>query len=253
MNTVACYKVVPDAQDVTSNNDGSLNFSRARMILGEYDLVAIEEAVSLAGSTDGRAVLLTAGGGAITDSKLTKAALSRGAEALYCLVDESLEEADAFQTAALLADSLEKIEYDLVICGEGSGDVYAQQVGSLLGALLGVPTLNAVSAIKPNGNSIVVERTLENEVEVIEMTLPAVVSVTTDINLPRIPQLKDILAAGKKPVTTWALDEVGAVPESPVETLGVKVPQNVERKKVVYESDCDENIRELAINIKASW
>ncbi len=60
-----------------------------------------------------------------------------------------------------------------------------------------------------------VERALENEVEVLEIAPPAVVSVTTDTVLPRIPQLKDILAAGKKPVTTWSLDEVGGIPESP--------------------------------------
>lgn len=253
MNIVACYKVVPDAQDIEANADGSLNLDRAETVLGEYDLVAIEEAAKLAEATGGAAVLLSVGGEKLNDTKLVKAALSRGAAELYRVVDPSLDGADAFQTASTLAAALGKMDYDLVICGEGSADLYAQQVGLLTGSLLGLPVVNAVSSIEAKGDAIVVERTLENEVEVLEVALPAVVSVTSDAVLPRIPQLKDILAAGKKPVTTWTLDEVAALPKSPVETLSVKAPESIERKGIVYEGATDENIAELASNIRASW
>ncbi len=252
MNTVACYKITPDNQDVAVAPDGSIDLAHAAMVLGEYDLMAIEEAAKVAEATEGRAVLLTAGGEALGDTKLVKAALSRGASELYSVSDPALADADAFQTATVLAAALGKMEYDLVICGEGSADRYEQQVGSLLGSLLGLPVVNAVSSIEPRDGSVVVERALENEVEVLEVALPAVVSVTTDINLPRIPQLKDILAAGKKPVTTWTLDEVGGLPSACVETVSVKAPGNVERKKVVYESGSAENVGELAANIRAS-
>ena len=252
MNTVACYKITPDNQDVAVAPDGSIDLAHAAMVLGEYDLRAIEEAATVAEATEGRAVLLTAGGEALGDTKLVKAALSRGASELYSVSDPALADADAFQTATVLAAALGKMEYDLVICGEGSADRYEQQVGSLLGSLLGLPVVNAVSSIEPRDGSVVVERALENEVEVLEVALPAVVSVTTDINLPRIPQLKDILAAGKKPVTTWTLDEVGGLPSACVETVSVKAPGNVERKKVVYESGSAENVGELAANIRAS-
>lgn len=252
MNTVACYKITPDNQDVAVAPDGSIDLAHAVMVLGEYDLMAIEEAAKVAEATEGRAVLLTAGGEALGDTKLVKAALSRGASELYSVSDPALADADAFQTATVLAATLGKMEYDLVICGEGSADRYEQQVGSLLGSLLGLPVVNAVSSIEPRDGSVVVERALENEVEVLEVALPAVVSVTTDINLPRIPQLKDILAAGKKPVTTWTLDEVGGLSSACVETVSVKAPGNVERKKVVYESGSAENVGELAANIRAS-
>ena len=252
MNTVACYKITPDNQDVAVAPDGSIDLAHAAMVLGEYDLMAIEEAAKVAEATEGRAVLLTAGGEALGDTKLVKAALSRGASELYSVSDPALADADAFQTATVLAAALGKMEYDLVICGEGSADRYEQQVGSLLGSLLGLPVVNAVSSIEPRDGSVVVERALENEVEVLEVALPAVVSVTTDINLPRIPQLKDILAAGKKPVTTWTLDEVGGLSSACVETVSVKAPGNVERKKVVYESGWAENVGELAANIRAS-
>ncbi|WP_139653669.1 putative electron transfer flavoprotein FixA [Raoultibacter phocaeensis] len=253
MKIVACYKAVPDAQDIEANADGSLNLDRAETVLGEYDLVAIEQAAQLAEATDGTAVLLSAGGEKLNDTKLVKAALSRGAAELYRVVDPVLDEADAFQTARTLAAALEKIGFDLAICGEGSADLYAQQVGLLTGSLLDLPVVNAVSGIEVQGDTIVVERTLENEIEVLEVALPAVVSVTSDAVLPRIPQLKDILAAGKKPVVTWSLDEVAPLSASPVETVSVKAPESIERKTVIYEGATDENIAELVSNIRASW
>lgn len=251
MNTVACYKVIPDEQDIFVNPDGSLNTDRAKSVIGEYDLMAIEEAVSIADATGGRAFLLSAGDARLTDSKLVKAALSRGAAELYAVSDPMLASADAFQTATVLAAALEKIEFDLVLCGEGSSDLYAQQVGSLVGFMRKIPVLNAISRIEAQGGKLVVERTLEREVEVLEVVPPAVLSVTADINVPRIPQLKDILAAGKKPATTWSLDEAGGLPASPVETVSVLAPIGIERKMVVYEDASAENISALASDIRA--
>lgn len=252
MNTVACYKVVPDEQDIVVNNDGSLDVSRAKSVIGDYDLMAVEEAVRIAEATGGRAVLLSVGDTKLTDTKLVKAALSRGAVELYAVVDSALAAADAFQTASILSAALGKIDFDLALFGEGSSDLYAQQVGSLTGSLLGVPVTNAVSSIEPQGDKVLVARTLEHEVEVLEVGLPAVLSVTTDINFPRIPQLKDILAAGKKPVNIWSLEDVGGLASSPVETVSVQAPERIERKMVVYEDASAENISALASDIRAS-
>ena len=106
MNIVACYKIVPDAQDIEVGADGALRLDRAQWVLGEYDLAAIEAAAQLAAATDGGAVLLSAGGEKLNDTKLVKAALSRGADELYRVVDPALEDADAFQTASVLAAAL---------------------------------------------------------------------------------------------------------------------------------------------------
>lgn len=253
MNIVACYKVVPDSQDIEAAPDGSLRLDRAQTVLGEYDLVAIEKAAELAAASGGRAVLLSAGGEKLNDTKLVKGALSRGADELYRVVDPALEGADAFQTASVLAGALRKIDFDVVVCGEGSADRYSQQVGMLAGALLGLPVVNAVSDVRLEDGALVVERELEDEVEVLAVEPPAVIGMTSDAALPRIPQLKDILAAGKKPVTTWSLDEVGGMPASPVETVSVKAPENVARKGIVLEGATDENIGELASSIRTSW
>ena len=110
MKTVACYKVVPDVQDLDAF--GSLDFDRATSVLGDYDLVAIEQAVQLAEATGDEAVLLTVGGSRLNDTKLVKGALSRGAAKLYRVVDDAFANADSFQNASALAAALKNIEFD---------------------------------------------------------------------------------------------------------------------------------------------
>lgn len=252
MKTIACYKVSPDNQDISVLPDRSVTFERAQNVLGEYDLIAIEEAVQLAEQTQGSCTLLSVGDSRLEDSKLVKGALSRGAEDLVCIVDEELSNADTFQTASAIAGALKELEFDLVIFGEGSSDLYAQQTGSLVGSLLGLPTMNAVSEVMPGESSITVKRTLEQDVETLEVTLPAVISVTTDINLPRVPKMKDILNAGKKPVEKRSLTSVGGLAASAVTSQRTLAPQDTERKHIILPDASTDSIREIAAAIRAA-
>ena len=105
---------------------------------------------------------------------------------MYGVKDEACAAADSYAIAQVLKAGVLNIgDADLVICGEGSGDIYAQQVGPMLGALLGWPTVNAVNKVTAADGKVIVERGLENDVEVLEVALPAVISVTADINVPR--------------------------------------------------------------------
>ena len=248
MKTIACYKVSPDNQDISVLPDRSISFDRAQNVLGEYDLVAIEEAVRLAEQTGGACTLLSVGDSKLEDSKLVKGALSRGAEDLVCVVDDGLSDADPFQTASVIASVLRNLEFDLVVFGEGSSDLYAQQTGSLVGALLGLPTMNAVSEVTPGEGSITVKRTLEQDVETLELTTPAVISVTTDINLPRVPKMKDILS----PVEKRGLADVGGLPAASVKPQKTLAPQDTERKNVIFPDASPESIQELAAAIRAA-
>lgn len=252
MKTIACYKVSPDNQDINVLPDRSVSFERAQNVLGEYDLLAIEEAVRLAEQTEGSCTLVSVGDSKLEDSKLVKGALSRGAEDLVYVVDEELSDADAFQTASAIANVLKDLEFDLVVFGEGSSDLYAQQTGSLVGTLLGLPTMNAVSEVTPGEGSITVKRTLEQDVETLKMALPAVISVTTDINLPRVPKMKDILGAGKKPVEKRSLASVGGLATTAVRSQKTLAPEDTERKNVIFPDASPENIQELAAAIRAA-
>ena len=178
------------------------------------------------------------GGEEVRDSKLRKSVLSRGVSALTSVVDPSLATADAGVTAEVLAAAVGRVEgVDLVVCGEGSADRYAQQVGAQLAARLGLPYLNAVSKIEVSADGLVVERTLDGVVETLAVPLPAVLSVTSDLNSPRIPTMKDILGAGKKPATDWSLADLGVACSGPAGVAGPeRAPESRQRAGAVYEA-----------------
>ncbi|MGI1659007.1 MAG: electron transfer flavoprotein [Desulfitobacterium sp.] len=246
MKIVACYKVVPEEQDIVVKGDRTLVFDKAEWKIGQYDLNAIEAGMQLAEAAGGEVIALSIGGKMVDNSKLKKAALSRGPEQLYLVADDALNAADCYSTAATLAAAVRKIGgVDLVLCGEGSGDIYAQQVGAVLGQILGYATLNAVSKVTAQGDNLIVERTLENEVEVLEVAPPAVISVTTDINKPRIPSLKEIMAAGKKPATTWGVGDIQTELGNKTEILSTLAPVKADRKMIILEGDSDDKIAEL--------
>lgn len=253
MKIIACVKAVPEEQDIAVRSDHTLDLSKAELKVGQYDLNAVEAAVQLQEATSGAEPTVVTMGTlkGLKNSKLQKAMLSRGAGELFCIADDSLDAIDSFATAKNLATAISKIGgVDLVLCGEGSGDIYAQQVGPILGQLLGFVSLNSISKITPQGDKLVVERSLENEIEVLEVPLPAVLSVTTDINKARIPSLKEILAAGKKPVTLWGGIDLDITKESSIEIISTLAPEQADRRKKIFEGDSEDIINELFENLR---
>jgi electron transfer flavoprotein beta subunit len=245
MRIVACIKAAPDDADITVGPDRSLDFSRAQWKVGSYDLNAIEAARRLADAVGGEVIGLTVGGDELANTKLRKDALSRGLDSL--VIVPGSPDADSFQTASALAAALGELGYDLVVLGAGSSDRYAQQVGNQLGALLGVPTLNYVNGITADGERLRVERLLEDAEQVVEVSLPAVVSVTSGINVPRIAGMKDILAAGKKPVTETS----AAMPAASTRVVSLLAPEQVDRRRTVVEGDPAETAARLATFLKS--
>jgi electron transfer flavoprotein beta subunit len=246
MNIVVCVKLTPDAEDIEVKPDGSISLEKAEWIIGNFDLQAIEAGVQLAEATGGKVIALSAGPGQINNSKLKKDLLSRGPDELILIVDESLRNADTATTARVLKNAIEKIGgVDLVICGEGSADLYFQQVGLQLGERLGWACLNSINKITPSGDGLTVERSLEDEVEVLDVGLPAVLSVTTDINQPRLPSMKMILMAGKKPVTEMRLADLGGPSEGSIQVLSTQAPSRAQRKGVRIPGSPEEAVQAL--------
>lgn len=251
MNIVACYKIVPDDEDVRVGADGAIDLSKAHWKVGTYDLNGIEAGVRLAEETGGSVKALTAAGAEAAGSKMKKAVLSRGPAEQIVVSDEGLADADSLAVAKALAAAIAKLgEVDVVLFGEGSGDRYSQQVGVLTGALLGWNTLNAVSALEPVEGGVRVTRTLEASVEVVDVPLPAALSVTSDINKPRIAGMKDILAAGKKPQTVMAADELCVTFEGVVAVDAIEAPAAHVRSQRIVEGEDEDALREFVELIK---
>ena len=252
MKIITCYKCVPDEQDIAVNNaDGSLDFSKADAKISQYDLNAIEAACQLKQqAAEAQVTALSVGGKALTNAKGRKDVLSRGPDELIVVIDDQFEQALPQQTASVLAAAAQKAGFDLILCGDGSSDLYAQQVGLLVGEILQLPVINAVSAIQRQGNTLVIERTLEDDVEVIELSVPAVLCVTSDINVPRIPSMKAILGAAKKPVQVWSAADIGFNAEAAWSEQQVAAPKQRERQRIVIEGDGEEQIAAFAENLR---
>lgn len=248
MNIIVCYKLIPDSEDMVVKPDGSISLEQAEWVISDYDLLAVESGLQLVEKHGGKLTALSVGTDKLQNSKSKKDILSRGPDELYLVVDPSLGYGDTHQTAQVLAAAIRKLgDYDLVLFGEGSGDLYFQQVGLQVGELLGKPTFNAVSKIDVVDGKLTVERSLENEIDVLSVPMPAALSVTTDINIPRLPSMKEILKAGKKPVTEWTLNDLqfSSDLKPRVDVLAVKAPKTADRKKIQIEGNPEEAVQAL--------
>lgn len=253
MKIITCYKCVPDEQDIVINNaDGSLDISKANVKISQYDLNAIEAACQLKQQiADVQVIALSVGGKALTNAKGRKDVLSRGPDELLVVIDDQFELALPQQTAAALAAAAQKSGFDLIVCGDGSADLYAQQVGLLVGEMLNIPAINGVSKIIAlTESTLTVERELEDEIETLSIPLPAVVAVSTDINSPQIPSMKAILGAAKKPVQVWQPADIGLDAKDVYSVQQVAAPKQRERQRIVIEGDGEDQIAAFADHLR---
>lgn len=251
MKIVVAVKVVPDDQDIFVSPDRSLDYSKAKPKISEYDKNALEAAAQFAAANDGSQVIaISAVPAKNDDTKAKQNILALGVDELFMATDDALETADSYATAQVLKNIVEtKVpDYDVIICGDGSADLYAGQVNIQLAAALGVPIINEVTSLTAEGDKLVVERTLDEEVEEIEVPLPAVVSASPDIATPRIAGMRDILAAKKKPQTV----EAAAVPvDVKVDVEEIKAPELAPRKNQIFEEgDIDAFVAAVAEALK---
>jgi electron transfer flavoprotein beta subunit len=213
MKIVVCVKYVPDAQGDRRFSDADLTVDRAGTdgILSELDEYAVEEALKLAESQpDSTVTVLTVGPDGATDA--LRKALQMGATDAVHVVDDALHGSDALGTSTVLAAALRKLEFDLVLTGMASTDGGMSVVPAMLAERLGLPQVTFAGSLTLDGGTVRIEREGDTSTEVIESTLPAVVSVTDQINDPRYPSFKGIMAAKKKPVQTWSLADLGVDP-----------------------------------------
>ncbi|HQH08047.1 MAG TPA: electron transfer flavoprotein subunit beta/FixA family protein [Phycicoccus sp.] len=212
MNIVVCVKHVPDAQaDRTFNeSDNTVDREGVDGLLSELDEYAVEEALKLAEATSGEVTVVTIGPERAADA--LKKALQMGADKAVHVCDDAIHGSDAPATSLVLAEAIKKAtdgSPQLVITGMASTDGTMGVVPAMLAERLGLPQVTYASELTLDGEKLTIRRDNDASVETIEASLPALVSVTDQINEPRYPSFKGIMAAKKKPVETWTLADLG--------------------------------------------
>lgn len=212
MNIVVCVKHVPDAQsDRRFTPDGRVDRTRGDGTLNDFDENAIEAGLTVAADSCGHVTVLTMGPNDAEDA--VRRGLQMGADDAVIVTDDALEGSDAFATALVLAEAIRKIgrrgEVDLVITGMASLDGLMSVIPALLAAELQIPAMTLAEELIVTGSTVRVRRELVHATETLETEAPALVSVTDRANSPRYPDFKGIMAARKKVVTTWSLEDLG--------------------------------------------
>jgi len=213
-------------------------------VISETDKNAVEEAIRIKEKHGGNIKALTMGGPQAKEA--LREALAMGADEAYLLTDPLFEGSDAHATANILAAAVTKIlDYDLILCGAYSEDLFAFQVGPRLAEICNLPQITYATKITLEADRVLVERDLEDERQVVESKMPCLITVLREINEPRLPTLMAIMAASKKPTTAWsaadlALDssELG-YDGSMIEVVRSKVAVG-ERKRIMLQGELQE-------------
>ncbi len=215
MNIVVCVKYVPDAQSDRTFTEADNTTDRVGVdgLLSELDEYAIEEALKIAQAAEGESsvTVLTVGPEQAADA--IRKALRMGADKGVHVSDEAIHGSDAPATSLVLAEAIRKIGgADLVLTGMASTDGSMSVVPAMLAERLGLPQVTFASELTVEGGTATIRRDGDVASETVQASLPALVSVTDQINEPRYPTVKGIMAAKKKPVEHWSLSDLGVDP-----------------------------------------
>jgi len=215
--------------------------------ISDFDKNALEEAIRIKEKLGGEISVVTVSS---EDAKAAlREALAMGADKAYLISDQSFKKSDTSAISRILADAIKKIGlFNLILCGEASIDGFTGQVGPRLAEQLGVPAITYARRINVEGDFITAERSLEECYETVKAKMPVLVTVTKEINEPRIPSLMAIMKASKKELVAWNAADIGIQKEkvgeagSSIHVTEVLAPK-VERKKIAIKG---ENAAEIA-------
>ena len=212
--------------------------------MSDFDKNALEEAIRIKEKLGGEIITLTVSS---EDAKaVLREGLALGADKAYWLNDPALQGTDTWGTAYVLAEMVKKIgEFDLILCGDSSLDSFSGLVGPRLSEMLNVPQITSVGKVTVEGDAVIAERSLEDASETVKAKMPALISVTREINQPRIPSLMMIIKASKKEIVAWSLKDLNVTAEkigSRIEIISVLAPK-MDRKKIKVTG---ESVQEIA-------
>jgi electron transfer flavoprotein beta subunit len=216
MNVIVCVKQVidPEAPPASFKIDSATNkavIQNALPVIDPYGEYAVEAALRIKDAGGGKVTALSLGVNLLRE--VVKKPLSMGADELILLEDEAFVDGDSWSTAYALAMAIRKIgEYDLILCGREASDTNDGGTGAGIAEILGLPSVTLARKLEVADGRARVERVNPDGYEVIEVPLPAVITVSNEVGEPRYPTIKGIMAAKKIEPAVWKPADIGVEP-----------------------------------------
>lgn len=215
MHIVICTKLVPDPEAAFSMfriDEQAKQVVPAPglpWVMSPFDEQAVEAALRIREKLPGtRISVMTLGSEAARNA--LKHGLAMGADDGVLLADAAFGGSDSYGTACVLAAAIRKLgSCDLVLTGRQAADGDCGVVGAGVAELLGVPVVSFASDVQTDGNTVRVERVLDDGAEIVEAALPAVVTISNELGAARAPNLRETMRAARKSVVTWSAADLG--------------------------------------------
>lgn len=246
MKFYVCIKMVPDVYAPIQIKSGELIMDADRMVLNAYDASAVEEALVLKEKHGGEVEVVCIG--PAKASETIRKALAMGADKGVHILTSGDEGYDSGSFAKILAAFFKDKEYDVISLGKQSQDTDSGLTGSMISELLNLPYATNAVGLEAEGDTLVVKRQGDTGQEMIGLPTPCAVTCSNDMNDPRIPNLKGIMASKRKPVETVEISNLEVDASSLSATSKVlgyeEKPARQAGKK--YEGEADEVARQVA-------
>ncbi|GCD81604.1 electron transfer flavoprotein subunit beta/FixA family protein [Parageobacillus thermoglucosidasius] len=246
MNIFVLMKRTFDTEEKITIADGKVNEEGAEFIINPYDEYAIEEAIQVRDKHGGEITVVTVGNEEA--EKELRTALAMGCDkAVLINIEDDVEAHDQYTTAKIIAEYLKGKEPDLILAGNVAIDGGSGQVGPRVAELLGIPYVTTITKLDIDGDKVTLVRDVEGDEEVIETSLPLLVTAQQGLNEPRYPSLPGIMKAKKKPLEELELDDLDLEEEdveAKTKTIEVFLPPKRESGKIL-EGNIDDQVKEL--------
>jgi len=208
LKILTTVKKVVDVELNIHIKDGAIVEDGLQYVINAWDENAVEACVQLKENSNAETTLVSIGNGDNTD--IIRKCYAMGIDKGIHIDDPALEKADSFVFARVLQKVYEKGDYDLVITGKQAQDTDSGQTGIILAEYLKVPCVSNVISIEVTDDQhIKVSRLGDAGTEIVELELPAVVTVSDSINEPRLPAMRGIMMAKKKKINVMDLAGLG--------------------------------------------
>lgn len=208
MNIVVCLKQTFDTEaKIVLDSKGNIDGNGVNLIMNPYDEFAVEEALKLKEKFGGEVTLISMGNERVQEALRT--ALAMGCDKAVLVNDPALDSPDEWVTAEILAKVASQMPYDIILAGRIAVDDGSSQVAVRLADALKILSVSCILKLEVEDNKATVTREIDGGTEVIEVSLPAVLTAQKGLNVPRYPTMPGIMKAKKKEIKVLSLSDLG--------------------------------------------